>query len=150
MLLDLYFSTTIASITIDFIKCFAVRKSLLKKGYTFSSKMTGIHLTDMFELLYDLFFPGANICNAYQLLCTKEKELEDELLRRGTIYKPEDSFEQTELPVKEEGTKVQTATRAKTYEDMTIAEKRDALLKERERLLNDLVTTEGKLGALRK
>lgn len=150
MLWDLYFSTTIASITIDFIKCFAAKKSLLKKGYTFSNKMAGFDLTDMLELLYYLFFPGVNIYKAYQLLCTKEKELEDELLRGGTIYKPEDSFEQMEQPLKEKGIKMQTATRTKAYEDMTIAEKRDALLKERECLLNDLVTTEKKLGALRK
>jgi len=149
MLLNIYLATTVASVAIDFTKSLSTRKNLLKKGYVFSNEKKQINL---FSTIANLIVPGLNLYNSYKLLTTDEKKVEDELVKRGTIYKPEEKKESTYTePVVSSGqTKEETKqpARAKTYDEMTIEEKREFLLRQRERILSDLSSTEEEINTL--
>ena len=150
MLLNIYLATTVASVAIDFTKTLSTRKNLLKKGYVFSSEKKQMNL---FSTIVNLVAPGFNMYNAYKLLTTDEQEVENELLKRGTIYKPEEKPKSSDVqPVvsaseqKEEQT-VSTA-KVKSYKDMTIEEKREFLLRQRERIVSDLTATDEEINTL--
>lgn len=149
MFLNIYLATTLASVAIDFTKSLSTKKNLLNKGYVFSKERKQINL---FSTIANLVVPGLNLYNAYKLLTTDEKKVEDELVKRGTIYKPEEKKESTYTkPVTSSSqTKKETPqpAKAKTYDEMTTEEKREFLLRQRERILSDLSSTEEELNTL--
>ena len=147
MLLNIYLATTVASVAIVFIKASSTHQNLLNKGYVISNKKI-----DLFSTIAYLVAPGLNVYMAYQLLTIDEKKLEDELVKSRTIYKPSEKKESTHTePVvsssqsKEE---TQQPTREKTYDEMTTEEKREFLLRQRERILSDLYSTEEEINTL--
>lgn len=145
MLFNIYLATTVASITIDFIKSFATRKNLLKKGYVFSKEQKDANL---FSTILNIVTPGLNVYNAYKLLTGDEKRVEEELLRRGTIKKVEEKGTtlgaSTSMDIEK-----RDITKSRSYEEMTVTEKIALLQAEKESLLNDLSETEKKIAVLR-
>lgn len=147
MLLNIYLATTVASIAIDFTQSIAIKRNLLKKGYVFSSEKKKINLV---STIVNLFAPGFNIYMAYKLLIADEKGFEENLLKSGTIYKPQEKVvsTHTEKPIaKREETQTLT-TKPKTYEEMSIEEKREFLQRQRERILSDLSATDEEINTL--
>lgn len=150
MLLNIYLATTVASVAIDFTKTLTTRENLLKKGYVFSNKKT----TGLFSTIANLVVPGLNMWNAYKILKRDEKKFEDELVKRGIIYKPEEkrksasTYTQPVTGSSQTKEETQQPTRAKTYDEMTTEEKREFLLRQRERILSDLSSTEEEINTL--
>lgn len=150
MLLNIYLATTMASVAIDFTKSLSTRKNILKKGYVFSSEKRQMNLLS--TLVY-LVAPGFNMYNAYKLLTTDEQEVENELLKRGTIYKPEEKPKSSVIqsvvsaPEQKENQTVST-TKVKSYQKMTIEEKIEFLLRLRKRIASDLTATDEEINTL--
>jgi len=148
MLLNIYLATTVASVAIDFTKTLTTRETLLNKGYVFSNKK----IAGLFSTIANLFVPGLNVWNAYKILKRDEKKFENELVKRGIIYKPEEKrgFTYTQQVTSSSQTKEETEqpTRAKTFDEMTTEEKREFLLRQRERILSDLSSTEEEINTL--
>lgn len=151
MLLNIYLATTVASVAIDFTKSLSTKKNLLKKGYEFSNKKQKVNL---FSTLANVFVPGLNLAMAYKLLTQDESKLEEELLRRGTIFKPEEqkktdtTYVEPVINTERVEEQTQATVTAKTYEEMTTEEKREFLLRQRETLLRDLCQTEEEINTL--
>lgn len=150
MLLNIYLATTMASVAIDFTKSLSTRKNILKKGYVFSSEKRQMNLL---STLVNLVAPGFNMYNAYKLLTTDEQEVENELLKRGTIYKPEEKPKSSVIqsvvsaPEQKEKQTVST-TKVKSYQEMTIEEKIEFLLRLRKRIASDLTATDEEINTL--
>lgn len=150
MLLNIYLGTTIASVAVDFIKSLSTRKNLLDKGYEFSKTNRKVNL---FSTIANMVVPGLNVYNAYKLLITDEKEVESELIKRGTIYKPQTQKTTEKIVIPTVSTEEQEevtsfVTKEKTYDEMTIDEKREFLLKQRATLLSDLSKTDEEIDTL--